>query len=94
MYNTLINVFAIIGVLVVLLFLCKFVFLLILAIRRSGRDNKYWSIERHQMCSDNYENSWFLIPTIDIHTCNEYLEVSVKFLRWEYYTNYKLSTEV
>ena len=46
------------------------------------------------MCSTNYENSWFFIPTIDIHTCNEYLEVSVKFLKWEYYTNYKLSTEV
>lgn len=86
--------FAIIGVLTTLLFLCKFVFLIILAIKRNGKDNKYWSIERHQMCSNNYENSWFLIPTIDIHRCNEYLEVSVKFLKWEYYTNYKLSTEV
>lgn len=93
MYNIFVNVFAIIGVLVVLLFLYKFVFLIILAVRRRG-SNEFWSIERHQMCSENYEHSWFLIPTIDIHTCNEYLEVSVKFLRWEYYTNYKLSTEV
>ena len=86
--------FAIIGVLTTLLFLCKFVFLIILAIRRKGSDDKYWSIERHQMCSNNYEDSWFFIPTIDIHTCNEYLEISVKFLKWEYYTSYKLSTEV
>ena len=86
--------FAIIGVLVTLLFLCKFVCLIILAIKRKGRDDKYWSIERHQMCSDNYEGLWYFIPTIEAHIANSYLEISIKFLRWEYYTNYQLSTEV
>ena len=96
-------IFAIIGVLVTLLFLFKFVLLVITAIKRNS-DIDNWSIVRHQMCSDNCEGLWYIIPTIEIHRgkfnsdhtglSNRYIEISVKFLKWEYYTNYTFSNEV
>ena len=83
-----------IGVLTVLLFLCKLVFLIILAIKRNSNPNKEWAIENHSMVSPNFEEAWFLIPTISIDKCSSTIEISFKFLKWEYYTNYTLSNEV
>lgn len=87
-------IFAIIGVLVTLLFLCKVIFLSVLAFKHRNDKEKFFAIVREQEVSTNFENSWFLIPTIDIHKCGEYVEVSLKFLLWEYYTNYKVSNEL
>lgn len=98
MSNIIVHALAMIGVLVVLLFLCKFIFLIILWVKRNGNPDKYWSIVKHSMFSDNYEDSWFLIPTI-MFTRTSYkddwtIEISIKWLKWEYYTNYQLSNEV
>ena len=93
MYSILV-IFAVIGVLITLLFLFKFVLCLILWIRRERKKSDNWSIVRHTMFSDNYEDSWFLIPTVMLSKSKTYIEISVKFLKWEYYTNYQLDTDV
>ena len=93
MYSILV-IFAVIGVLITLLFLFKFVLCLILWIRRERKKSDNWSIVRHTMISDNYEDSWFLIPTVMLSKSKTYIEISVKFLKWEYYTNYQLDTDV
>ena len=88
--------FLLIGVLVTLLFLCKVVITIILYVKRHGNPDKNWSIVRHSMFSVNYDGYWFFIPTIAIHveTKRKYIEVSLKFSAWEYYTNYEFSNEV
>lgn len=83
-----------IGVLTTLLFLCKLIFLTVLAVKRNGNPDKVWAIEKHSMISSNFEDAWFLIPTISVDKCSDTIEISFKFLKWEYYTNYKLSNEV
>lgn len=90
--------FILIGVLATLLFLCKVVITIILYVKRHGNPDKYWSIVRHSMFSDNYDGYWFIIPTIAIHIETKrkckYIEVSFRFIAWEYYTSYELSNEV
>ena len=86
-------IFAIIGVLVTLLFLCKVIFLSVLAFKHRNDKEKYFAIQRTQEVSTNFEDSWFLVPTINIHKCNEYIEVAVKCLKWELYTSYKITNE-
>lgn len=87
-----------IGVLVVLLFLCKLIILLVLWIKRNGNPNKYWSIVKSSMVSENCDSYWFIIPTIAISFSGkakcEYIEITLRFLKWEYYTNYQLSNEI
>lgn len=98
MSNIIVHALAMIGVLIVLLFLCKVLFTIVLYIKRNGNPEKYWSIVRHSMFSENCDNYWFIIPTIAISFSGkakcEYIEVSVRFLKWEFYTNYCLSNEV
>lgn len=90
--------FLLIGVLVTLLFLCKVVITIILYVKRHDNPDKYWSIVRHSMFSENCDSYWFLIPTIAISVETKrkckYIEVTLRFLKWEYYTNYQLSNEV
>ena len=94
----LIHGLAMIGVIVSLLFLCKAIILIILYIKRNGNPSKNWSIVRHCMFSENCDNYWFIIPTIAISFSGkakcEYIEITVRFLKWEFYTNYTLSNEV
>lgn len=98
MSNITVHLLAMVGVLVVLLFLCKFVFVLVLYIKRNGDPTKDWSIVRHSMFSENCDSYWFLIPTIAISFSGkakcEYIEITIRFLKWEYYTSYQLSNEV
>ena len=94
MSNIIVHALAIIGVLTVLLFLCKIVLLTWLTIKRNTR-NDYWSLVKCQSCSavaDN--NTWYLIPTIELNFTGKYLEVHIEFLKWEYYFNYHFSNEV
>lgn len=98
MSNIVVHLLAMIGVLIVLLFLCKLIILLVLWIKRNGNPNKYWSIVKHSMVSENCDSYWFIIPTIAISFSGkakcEYIEITLRFLKWEYYTNYQLSNEV
>lgn len=101
MSNIIVHALAMIGVLVVLLFLCKFIFLLRLWIKRKS-PNDDWSLIRTSMISDSPEGVWYFIPTIqcymgykaiqDYH--RKYYVVSIKFLKWEYYISYQISNEV
>lgn len=95
MFDIIKVLFFLIGVLVTLLFLCKVVITIILYVKRHGNPDKYWSIVRHSMFSDNCDSYWFFIPTIAIsYTQHKYVEVTCRFLKWEYYTSYELSNEV
>ena len=90
-----------IGVLVVLLFLCKLVFLIKLWIKRKN-PNDDWSLIRTSMISDSPEGVWYIIPTIQCYTGfkairdhhRKYYVISIKFLKWEYYISYQISNEV
>lgn len=38
-----------------------------------------------------YKNySWYIIPTISISKCNQYFEIIVNFLCFQYYSSYKI----
>lgn len=91
MYNNIIALFATIGVLVTLLFLCKFVFLFVLYLKHG---EKFCCVKRCSEFSENVEHSWFLIPTIAVSKTNKYIEINARWLLWELYTNYCLSNEV
>ena len=97
MSNIIVHGLAMLGVVVLLLFLCKFVFLVILSVKRKGNPNNYWSIVRTQMFDKNYEGKFYLIPTIEIHTSrcksDKVLEIEMYFLKWEFYTSYNLSCD-
>lgn len=83
-----------IGVLTVLLFLCKIVLLTWLTIKRNTH-NDYWSLVKCQSCSTiDGRSTWYLIPTIELNFTGKYLEVHIEFLKWEYYFNYHFSNEV
>lgn len=97
MFNIII-VFGIIGVITTLLFLFRFVVLLILTIKRKSPFD-WWSLVRTQMISDNEQGVWYFIPTIRADTIRYkkediVIEISARFLKWEFYTSYNLSNEV
>lgn len=97
----LVHVLAMIGVLVVLLFLCKFIFLLRLWIKRKSPSDD-WSLIRTSMISDSPEGVWYGIPTVQCYAGykavqdrhRKYYVISIKFLKWEYYISYQISNEV
>jgi len=101
MSNIIVHALAMIGVVVLLLFLCKFIFLLRLWIKRKSPDDD-WSLIRTSMISDSPEGVWYFIPTIQCYTGykainsghRQYYVVSIKFLKWEYYISYQVSNEV
>lgn len=98
MSNIIVHLLAMIGVVILLLFLCKLIFLIVLWIKRKGNPDKYWSIVKTSMVSQNCDNYWFIIPTIAIHFSGkakcEYVEITLRILKWEYYSSYELSNEV
>ena len=94
MSNIIVHALAIIGVVTLLLFLCKIVFLTWLSIKRN-KANDYWSLVKCQSCSTiASDHTWYFIPTIEVNITGKYLEVHIEFLKWEYYFNYHLSNEV
>ena len=98
MSNIIVHALAMIGVVTLLLFLCRFLTLLVLTIKRKN-PNDWWSIVRTQMVSDNEEGMWYFIPTIRVSktkfkTGGNVIEISARFLKWEFYTSYNLSNEV
>lgn len=94
MSNIIVHLLAMIGVVSLLLFLCKVIFLIWLAIKRTNK-NDYWSLAKSESCSNlGYKNTWYLIPTIEINFTGKYVEVHFEFLNWEYYFAYHISNEV
>lgn len=53
MSNIIVYLLAMIGVVTLLLFLCKLIFLIVLYIKRKGNPDKYWSIVKTSMVSSN-----------------------------------------
>lgn len=101
MSNIIVHALAMIGVIVSLLFLCKFIFLLRLWIKRKTPSDD-WSLIRTSMISDSPEGVWYFVPTIQCYTGyksvnsghRKHYVISVKFFKWEYYTSYQVSKEV
>lgn len=38
-------------------------------------------------------DSWYIIPTIGVSKCNQYLEIMVEFLCFQYYSSYKIDKD-
>ena len=39
------------------------------------------------------DDSWYIIPTIRISKCNQYFEIMVEFLCFQYYASYKIDKD-
>jgi hypothetical protein len=39
------------------------------------------------------DDSWYIIPTIRISKCNQYFEIMVEFLCFQYYSSYKVDKD-
>lgn len=39
------------------------------------------------------DDSWYIIPTIRISKCNEYFEIMVEWLCFQYYSSYKVDKD-
>lgn len=101
MSNIIVHALAMVGVIVSLLFLFKFIFLIRLWVKRKNPSDD-WSLIRTCMISDSPEGVWYFVPTIQFYTGykainsghRKYHVVSIKFLKWEYYISYQISNEV
>ena len=39
------------------------------------------------------DNSWYIIPTVSVSKCNEYFEIMVYWLCFQYYSSYKVDKD-
>ena len=39
------------------------------------------------------DDSWYIIPTIRVSKCNQYFEIIVEFLCFQYYSSYKVDKD-
>ena len=39
------------------------------------------------------DDSWYIIPTIRVSKCNQYFEIMVEFLCFQYYSSYKIDKD-
>ena len=39
------------------------------------------------------DDSWYIIPTIRVSKCNEYFEIMVEWLCFQYYSSYKVDKD-
>lgn len=39
------------------------------------------------------DDSWYIIPTIRVSKCNQYFEIMVEFLCFQYYASYKIDKD-
>ena len=39
------------------------------------------------------DDSWYIIPTIRVSKCNQYFEIMVEFLCFQYYSSYKVDKD-
>lgn len=44
-------------------------------------------------CGIYKDDSWYIIPTIRISKCNQYFEIMVEFLCFQYYASYKIDKD-
>lgn len=46
-----------------------------------------------KQCGVYKDDSWYIIPTIRVSKCNEYFEIMVEFLCFQYYSSYKVDKD-
>ena len=46
-----------------------------------------------KQCCIYKDNNWYIIPTIKISKCNQYFEIIVEFLCFQYYSCYNIDKD-
>jgi len=74
--------------------LLKLVSLFILCIIEAYYYNKQPSINDITKHYGIYkDDSWYIIPTIRVSKCNQYLEIMVEWLCFQYYSSYNINKD-